>query len=209
MPPDVVARALALASEAATAISPAQARVTAQAGNLDPRLTLAPCGRIDAYLPAGLPAWGATRVGLRCSDGRVRWNVTLPVTIQVWAPAVVSLGALPAGARLTEGQLGHAEIDWAAASSPPFEQTATVAGRTLARPVDRGQPLRASDLQARLWFAQGDIVRIVAAGSGYAVSSEGQALSPGYEGQPARVRTDSGRVLIGRPVGDHSMEVSL
>ncbi|NZD58911.1 hypothetical protein HZU83_19715 [Sphaerotilus montanus] len=38
-------------------------------GQLDPRLRLAPCQQIDAYLPPGSTPWGRTRVGLRCPSG--------------------------------------------------------------------------------------------------------------------------------------------
>jgi flagellar basal body P-ring formation protein FlgA len=100
-------------------------------------------------------------------------------------------------------------VDWAAASPPPFTDAALLTGRTLTRAVAPGQALRGSDLLARQWFALGDTVRILAAGAGYAISTEGQALTPGVEGQNARVRTEAGRVLTGRPVGDKRIEVAL
>ena len=58
-------------------------------------------------------------------------------------------------------------------------------------------------------MALGDRVRVDARGAGFAVSAEGQALTPGLEGQIARVRTDNGRVLTGRPVADRQLEVKL
>ena len=220
VPSDALARALDLARQAATALAPRQARVQVQAGALDARLTLAPCAQIDAYLPAGAPAFGHTRVGLRCTAGAARWNVFLPVTVQVWAPGLVATDALPAGARLSEGQLRLAEVDWASAASEAFADPQALAGRMLARPVAAGQPLRAADLQARQWFARGDTVRIVLSGAGVSVIAEGQALTPGIEGKPARVSTEGGRapgggvtensrVLTGLPVGERRMEIAL
>jgi len=44
---------------------------------------------------------------------------------------------------------------------------------------------------------------------GFSVAGEGQALTPGVEGQAARVRTESGRVLTGMPAGEHRMDVSM
>ncbi|MEY8879139.1 MAG: flagellar biosynthesis protein FlgA, partial [Leptothrix sp. (in: b-proteobacteria)] len=58
-------------------------RVEVSTGQLDPRLHLAPCQKIEPYVPAGQRLWGRTRVGLRCTAGPVRWNVYLPVTVQV------------------------------------------------------------------------------------------------------------------------------
>jgi flagella basal body P-ring formation protein FlgA len=209
IPPHTVAAALALARDAASAVAPSGARVEASAGALDPRLQLAPCQRVEPYLSAGSPAWGRTRVGLRCVQGGPAWNVSLPVQVHVWASAPVLLSALPAGARIEVSQLGVAEVDWGAAASPPLTTENALQGRVLARPVAAGQALRGGDLRPRQWFALGETVRIVAGGRGFTISTEGQALTPGLEGQQARVRTEGGRVLTGNPVAERRMEVAL
>ncbi|HRI19241.1 MAG TPA: flagella basal body P-ring formation protein FlgA, partial [Burkholderiaceae bacterium] len=72
-----------------------------------------------------------------------------------------------------------------------------------------GQPLRQADLRARQWFAGGDTVQIVAVGNGFRISSEGQALGPGLEGQPARVRMEGGRIVTGLPAGERIVELRL
>jgi flagella basal body P-ring formation protein FlgA len=46
-------------------------------------------------------------------------------------------------------------------------------------------------------FQAGAQVRVVAQGTGFQITSDGQALSVGVVGQPARVRMDSGRVMMG------------
>ena len=152
---------------------------------------------------------GRTRVGLRCTQGATAWNVFLPVTVQAWAAAAVVATALPAGARLDASQLMIGQVDWAAGASAPLADLSALQGRVLARPLAAGAPPRAADLKPQQWFAQGETVRVIAVGTGFAISAEGQALTPGLEGQPARVRTESGRVLTGRPVGNHRMEVNL
>jgi flagella basal body P-ring formation protein FlgA len=209
IPPETVAQGIALATQAALALAPAGARVTVEAGTLDPRLTLAPCARIEPYLPAGTPAWGRTRLGLRCTDGRARWNVALPVTVNVLAPAWVATTALPAGAPLTEAQLKRVDVEWSASTSPLFERIEPLLGRSLSRPLVAGQPVQAAQLQARQWFAAGDTVRIQASGAGFSVAGEGQALGPGVEGKSVRVQTENGRVLLGKPVSDRCVEVVL
>ncbi len=203
-----VAEATTLVRQAAMALAPPGAKVLASPGALDPRLQLAPCQQISPYLSAGVPAWGRTRVGLRCTAGAA-WNVSLPVQIQVWAPAWVASAALPAGAELQTGQLQLAPVDWAASPKAPLAATVDLSARVLARPVQAGQALRSADLVPRKWFVQGDTVRVHAVGSGFAVSTEGQALTPGLEGQSARIRTESGRVLVGLPVGERQLELRL
>lgn len=209
LPAEAVQQALALAGQAAQAVAPPGARVRVSPGAIDPRLQLAPCHRIEPALSTGQPAWGRTRIALRCVEGTSRWNVSLPVTVQVFAPAVVLATALPAGATLDASALTLAEVDWGAASGQPFANGQTLPGRVLARPLAAGQALRGPDLLARKWFASGETVQIVARGAGFSISAEGQALSHGLEGQPARVRTEGGRVLVGRPVAERRMEVQL
>jgi flagellar basal body P-ring formation protein FlgA len=199
------ARALTLQSTAATP----GVRVEVEPGRLDPRLKLAPCARIEPYLPPGFKAWGATRVGLRCIEGAVRWNVYLPITVRVYAPAVVAATALSVGSVLTEGDLQIAEVDLAASGQPAVTDLTAAVGRSLGVALNPGDSLRQQHLRTRQWFSAGETVRLVASGPGFAVQSEGTALAAGLEGRAVRVRTDSGRIVTGLPVGERRVELSL
>ncbi len=184
-------------------------RVEVKLGKLDPRLRLAPCDHIEPYLPPGLPAWGATRMGLRCTQGAKHWNVSLPVAVAVFARATVLKEPLAAGTVLDASQLMQAEVDIAAAPGAPVFDPAAVVGRTLGRNVAAGAALRQPDLKARQYFNAGETVRVTALGDGWSVVTEAQAISAGVEGQPARVRTEAGRILVARPSGDRQVEVAL
>jgi flagella basal body P-ring formation protein FlgA len=209
LPDSAFDAARALARSAAAALAPAGARIEVEAGLLDSRLHLAACARIEPWWPAGSRAWGRTRVGLRCQQGPSAWNVYLPMSVKVFAPAWVGSAPLPAGTVIEASHLVRAEVDWAAEPSPVLTRGDEIVGRTLARAVGAGQAVRGADLRPRQWFAAGETVQILASGSGFAVSGEGQALSPGFEGQTVRVRTDSGRIVSGSPVGERRVEVGL
>jgi flagella basal body P-ring formation protein FlgA len=205
-------RVEALARQASAQAAPGL-RVEVKVGQLDPRLKLAPCAQVQPYLPSGTRLWGAARIGLRCVDGATRWNVFLPVTVSVYGPALVTATALVAGSTLSAQDLKTAEVDLAARPGAVLTQAQAQAdplvGRTLARALPAGEPLRAADLRARQWFAAGDTVRIVAAGRGWRIHGEGQALNPGVEGLPVRVRTESGRIVSGMAVAERQVEVAL
>jgi flagella basal body P-ring formation protein FlgA len=181
-------------------------RVEVLVGSLDTRLRLAPCSRVEPYLPAGTRLWGRTRIGLRCAQGGTPWNVYLPLTVKVFGPGLTAAVALPAGSVLTLADLRPGEVDLAEAYAPVVLAGSAV-GRTLARSLSAGQTLHQSDLRIRQWFAAGETVQITSVGPGFRVSGEGQALGPGLEGQPARVRTESGRVVVGVPVAERQLEV--
>jgi len=216
LPTAGLAQALTLAQQAAQRLAPAGAQVNASLGVLDKRLNPAPCTQAEAFLPRGVPPWGRTRVGLRCIKGPVAWTLYLPVQVQVQAPALSVRSALPAGSVLTETDLVVAVLNWSDSPQPPMTDAGIAAGRTLARAITPGQPLREADLQIRRWFAAGDRVKVMAGGSGFTVVAEGQALSDGRDGQRARVQmlvlaqdgsSSLGPVVQGLAVGERRVEL--
>lgn len=184
-------------------------RVEVIPGSLDPRLNLAPCQDVEVFLPAGQRAWGRTRMGLKCNKGAVAWKVTLPLTVRLWAPALVATSALPAGTTLAPEHLKMAEVDWSERDSPVLVSEAAVVGRTLSNHLSPGMTLRQEHLRKRQWFEAGDTVRLIASGPGFSIQGEGVALNPGVEGQSVRIRTESGRTLTGNPTGVRQVEVQL
>jgi flagella basal body P-ring formation protein FlgA len=197
-----------LAPAGATAAAGAP-RVDITLGQLDPRLRLTPCQKVDTYLPQGSRLWGPARVGLRCIDGPRRWNVYLPVTVTHFGQGVVSVTALPAGHVLVASDLRETEVKLTEHPSPVLPAAAALVGRSLAQPLGAGQALRQASLKPRQWFAPGDTVQVRAVGGGYAVQGSGEALTAGLEGQPARVRTEGGKMLSGMPVGERQLEIAL
>ncbi|MGY0195469.1 flagellar basal body P-ring formation chaperone FlgA [Leptothrix sp. BB-4] len=189
--------------------APLGARVEVVPGQLDPRLRLAPCDQIQPYLPPGARPWGKTRVGLRCTRGPVAWNVYLPVTVKVWAPALVTAVPVPADQPLAPEHLQLAVVDIAEQASPVFSRSDELLGRRLSRAQPAGATLRADALRARIWFAAGDTVQVDSVGNGFRISGEAEALSPGVEGQPVRLRSASGKLLSAWPVGDRRAEIRL
>jgi len=196
-------------ASAATAGQAQGVRVEVKVGKLDPRLRLAPCMHIATYLPPGLPVWGSTRIGLRCTQGTKLWNVSIPIQVSVYAQATVLKAALAAGTVLDASQLGQAEVDIAAEPGAAVSDPMLAVGRTLGRSLAAGATLRQVDLKARQFFAAGETVRVTALGPGWQVVTEGQAVGAGIEGQSVHVRTEAGRLLTARPTGDRQVEVTL
>lgn len=199
------AHALALQS----AKPPAGLRVEIEVGRLDPRLRLAPCARIEPYLPTGFKPWGRTRVGLRCLQGAKAWNVFLPVTVKVYGRALVAATALPAGSVISAADLREAEVDLAEDPAAALTDAAPLLGRELTRTLGAGQALRQHHVRPKQWFAAGDTVRLTALGAGFAVHGEGRAIGPGLDGNAVRVRTESGRIVTGLAVGEREVEIQL
>jgi flagella basal body P-ring formation protein FlgA len=178
-------------------------------GRLDPRLRLAACQRVEPYLPPGTRLWGRSRIGLRCLEGAVRWNVFLPVTVRAWGPAWVLRRPVAAGAILTEQDAEIAEIDWAEQHAPVLADTEPWVGQQAAYALAAGQALRRHMVRPVPAFGPGAQVRVAGRAGSLQVTALGTALGPGIAGQPVKVRLPGGRVVTGTVRPDHSVEVSL
>ena len=66
-----------------------------------------------------------------------------------------------------------------------------------------GAPLRSGLLRAPIAIRQGQVVRVVALGDGFALATDGRALADAAAGAPVQVKTVGGRLLTGiaRPDG--------
>jgi flagella basal body P-ring formation protein FlgA len=184
-------------------------RVEVVVGQLDPRLHLAPCLKVEPYLPNGTRLWGRGRIGLRCSQGTSHWNVFLPITVKAWGRALVATAGIASGSVLRAGDMVEAEVDLAEEMTPALADPDQAIGRTVAQSLKPGQSLRQGHLKPRIWFSAGETIKVVATGAGFSLEGEAQALSNGIEGQPARVRTESGKVLTGNPAGERRLELAL
>ena len=189
--------------------SAAPLRMVVTVGALDSRLRLAPCARVEPYLPAGTRLWGKTRLGLRCVDGSAKWNVFLPVTIQAYGRAWVIRGDIAPGAVLTQTDAMEAEVDWAEETSPIVADPAQWVGQVATRLLTTGQPLRQGMLKPAQVFQAGAQIRVVAQGPGFQVTSDGQALSAGVVGQPVRVRMEGGRIMSGVVLDTHTVQIAI
>ncbi len=198
--------------EAVSNIRPSESlplRMEVVMGALDRRLQLAPCSRVEPYIPVGTQLWGKTRLGLRCLEGVSKWNVFLPITIRAYGTAWVLKSHVLPGTVLTENDAVEAEVDWAEERTPIMANPSQWVGQVAARTLPAGQALRAGMTRAAQVFQSGSQVTVVAHGAGFQITSAGQAMSAGVVGQSARVKMDNGRILSGMVVDGRTVRLDI
>jgi flagella basal body P-ring formation protein FlgA len=200
------ADALRLYVERAVAGTPG--RVEVSVGRLDDRLQLAPCARVEPYVPAGARLWGRTQIGLRCLEG-ANWNVYLPVEVRVYAHALVATRQIAYGATVSPEDAKVEEVELTRESGTAVADFSLLDGRTATRMLAPGQVLRAEYFRAPPAVGAGDTVRLVLNGSGFMITASGRALGAAADGQPVRVQTDSGRVVQGIARAGRTVEMRL
>jgi len=175
-------------------------------GEIDPRLQLAPCARVEPFVPAGVRLWGRTVIGIRCIEG-ASWSITMPIHVRVFAPALVAQRALAAGSTVDTADVAVAEVE--ITREPPGVLTDPVQAqeKVLTRNVAAGQTVRADMLRTPPVVAGGDIVRVNYVGNGFSVATDGKALSAAPAGGSVRVQLENGRTITGTARAGRVVEV--
>jgi flagellar basal body P-ring formation protein FlgA len=183
-------------------------RVEVKLGEIDQRIALAPCEKVEPFLPTGARLWGRAFLGIKCVSG-APWRVTVPVEVRVHAVVPVATRALHPGDAVgdTETELKELEVsNWAPGL---LGDLGAVRGRVLARNVAAGQPLRADYFRSAQAITAGDPVRVVLTGRGFEVTLDGKALSAGGVGESVKVLLGTGRTLGGTLKPGRVVEVAL
>lgn len=178
-------------------------------GRFDSRLQLAPCARVEPFMPNNTRLWGRTRIGLRCVQGPVAWTVFLPIEVRAWGPAWVIRQPVRAGTTLTQSDLELTEIDWAAHPSPPLTRSEQWLGLAAVSALQPGQVLRNGMVRAPQMFASGSQVKLQLDGAGFTLSASGTALSHGVLGQAVRVRLPNRQIVNGVVIDADTVAVRL
>jgi flagella basal body P-ring formation protein FlgA len=171
-------------------------RVTYTVGALDPRTQLSPCAALEAFLPPGSRLWGNSTVGVRCT-APTAWSIYVPVQVSVFGNYLATAAPLRQGQEITDNDVVLQNGDLAALPSGILTELSQALGKTLRNSVGAGQPLRSDMVQSPIIIRQGQAVRLIANGPGFAVTGEGTALSNAAEGQTVQVRTPTGTTTSG------------
>ena len=177
-------------------------------GQIDSRLQLAPCARIEPHLPANARLWGRVNVMLRCVEG-ANWNVSLPVTVRVFGLAFTTNRQILANEAVRESDVDLHEVELSRDPGVPVTSIQQLEQKMLARPVVAGTVLRQDWFRTLPVIMAGDMVKVIANGSGFSVTSDGQALNQATDGQTVRIKTESGRVISGTARSGRIAEIRL
>jgi len=165
-------------------------------GEPDSRLRLAPCARMEPFIPSGARLMGRTSLGVRCLEG-ANWVVYVPVQIKLWVDAWVAARPISRGQSIGPDDARLDRVDIAALNGNAVLPDMPLLRRTATRALGPGEPLRRDSLRSPPVVQPGDAVQVVALGTGFAAQSSGKALTLAAEGQTAQVALPNGKVLSG------------
>jgi len=181
-------------------------KVTITMGKLDAS-RLPACTALEAFSPPGTRLSGRTYIGVRCLGPNI-WSVLVPAQIAVTGNYVTTTRPLAAGQALQAGDLTTLSGDISSLPTGVITDPASAIGKTLRNSLGAGQPLRSDQLLAPLVIRQGQTVRVISKGPGFAASGEGKAINNAAVGQIAQIRMNTGQTISGIAQADGSVEIS-
>lgn len=162
----------------------------------DSRLKLAACTVPQAFLPTGSRAWGKTTVGVRCT-APAPWTVYVAARVRIMAEYVAAATPLAQGQLIGADDIATLKGDLTALPAGIITDPAQAIGRTAARSLPLGTPLREDALRNQQAIRMGQAVQLVSIGPGFRISGEGRAVNSANEGQIAQARTPAGQIVSG------------
>ena len=166
------------------------------ASGIDERVRLPRCAApLTATAPRGLTG-GQGVVNVGCKQPSA-WQLFVPVRASYLIGAVVASQGLRRGQLLTAADLRVEQRDSGSLPAAYLSRLDEALGMKLRRSVPAGAVLNPAALDTPRAVRRGELVTLIAGGSGVLVKSQGEALEDAALDSRLRVRTPSGRVVEG------------
>lgn len=199
---------------AATATDIARSFLQAQAADLGDRVTvtihastatLPACEAPEPFLPGNnRRLLGRVAVGIRCSDGQVRY---LQARVAAYGSYWVAARRISAGSRVSEAMIEAREGDLARLPREAILDPTQALDRVTTRSLAKGTVLQATQLRTPSLVHRNRPVTVEARGQGFRITRHGQALQDGAMGESVRIRMPDRSVLSGVVSGDRRVEL--
>lgn len=180
-------------------------KVAYQVDEIDSRIALRACSRVEAFLPAGSKLIGRVSIGVRCMEAN-GWSLFIPVQIKITRELLISAHPLMAGQVVHEQDI--ARLTTETTQSGGITDSRQVTGKVLRYSIASGSILREDMLRAPYSIKQGQSVRLSVQASGFSISSVGVALNNAGEGESVQIRTSTGRVISGIAGADGVVQIT-
>ncbi|GAB3630445.1 flagella basal body P-ring formation protein FlgA [Pandoraea terrae] len=154
------------------------------------------CGALEPFLPPGARLWGTTTVGVRCVGERA-WTLYLQARVNVMATYFVAARQINPGDTIGPTDLSPRQGDLTVLPRAVATDAGQIVGAVAVNRITAGLPIRQDLLRSAIAVQQGQMVRVIAKGASFEVSTEGQVLSRASAGDSVQVRMRSGQVVSG------------
>jgi len=134
------------------------------------------------------------RFSLIAEQGKKRWYV--PVRVHWWANAIVMKKAVPARSLLTQDMITKTRTDIAGHSGHWWEETSSLLGMRLTRPLAKNDVILASYVKQPPLIKRGEIVQIILEVGRLRLRAQGKAMRSASKGERLLVKNMRSKEII-------------
>jgi len=157
---------------------------------------LAACTTLEPFMPTGARLWGRTTVGVRCA-GAKPWTLYLQAQVSIEATYYLAARQIEPGSVVTTEDLLARNGDLSNLPRAIITDPSQAVGAVALARISAGMPLRQDLLKSASAVTIGQMVRVVAQGQDFTISSEGSVMNNASPGQQVRVKMAGGQVISG------------
>ena len=163
---------------------------------------LPPCDALEPFLPSQARLWGRVSVGVRCTSGQP-WTRYVQAYIAVTGTYHVAAQAISRGQALTSADIVLREGDLTTLPASVVADPSQLIGMTALNGIVSGAPIRRDLLRSEVIVRQGQNIKVISRGAGFAVSAEGKVMTDASLGAVVQVKMQGGQLVNGvvRPDG--------
>lgn len=163
---------------------------------------LPPCDALEPFLPSQARLWGRVSVGVRCTSGQP-WTRYVQAYIAVTGSYHVAAQTISRGQALTSADIVLREGDLTTLPASVVADPSQLIGMTALNGIASGAPIRRDLLRSEMVVRQGQNIKVVSRGAGFAVSAEGKVMTDASLGAVVQVKMQGGQLISGvvRPDG--------
>lgn len=157
---------------------------------------LPPCDALEPFLPSQARLWGRVSVGVRCISGQP-WTRYVQAYIAVTGSYQVAAQAISRGQALTSADIVLREGDLTTLPASVVADPSQLIGMTALNGIASGAPVRRDLLRREMVVRQGQNIKVVSRGAGFAVSAEGKVMTDASLGGVVQVKMQGGHLISG------------
>lgn len=190
------------------ALLPPGASVDVKFVKADERIGSLQCPAALFANSAGNKMWGRTYVRVQCV-GSDTAPFFVGVDVKVWAPVLVVKGTVQSGQTLGLNDVEFRTMDLSQLSHGWVSELAHLNNKTAARQLWPGTLLKHDHLRGQALVKNGDTVKVMMKGPGFAIGGTAVAMGEAELGEVVKIKTSQGKILHGVARDALLVEVSL
>lgn len=173
-----------------------------------PAVAMPACNSPRPFLPGRNPRIaGNITVGVQCPGDRPATRY-FQARVNVIADYYVAARDLMPGDVLGMTDIRREQGDLSRLPGNVATRPEALLGMSVSRRVAAGRVLSESTVHAPVAIKRGELVRVVAVGPGFSITTEGKALNAAPLGGDVRVSTREGSIVIGRSTNENTVTIT-